>query len=380
MSVDPPRRRAGPGAAAALFVAVLLGLWLVRSRAEARWVDTATGLVLALGAAALSGLRARADREARGRLAEQLRQRSAMLASILDGMGDGCLVLDCEGRLLVINAAARRLFGEDPKEQLVPEWPLHLKVFPPDQPIPYPRGDGPLARAARGEAVDVRMAFVRAPMRPEGLWISVSARPLLDAAGAVQAGVAMVRDVTDQKRAEDELSSRAERLRALSQVDELTGLLNRRGFLALAEQRLAAAAAGHAQVAVLFADLDGLKRINDTLGHEAGDAAIKDMAGVLRRSLREGDVVARLGGDEFAALVAHKGPQELPHLEARVKANAQALSGRDGRAYEVRASLGFALFDPARPGTTTEWIEELLKQADARMYERKKAAKAERKA
>src|SRR5690606_3152575 len=125
---------------------------------------------------------------------------------------------------------------------------------------------------------------------PEGAWYEFNATV------SPQGTAIYFRDVTERRRHE-------ENLRGMTLVDELTGLYNRRGFFALAEEQIRLARHGKRTLSLVFADLDGLKRINDILGHTAGDQAIFEAAAVLRQTFRESDVVARIGGDEFAALV-----------------------------------------------------------------------------
>jgi PleD family two-component response regulator len=97
-----------------------------------------------------------------------------------------------------------------------------------------------------------------------------------------------------------------EQIRSLSLVDELTGLYNRRGFLTLASQQLKLAHRLKKRMLLVFADLDGMKRINDTLGHQEGDKALIEIAKILKETFRESDIIARLGGDEFVVLTLEK--------------------------------------------------------------------------
>lgn len=164
---------------------------------------------------------------------------------------------------------------------------------------------------------------------------------------------------------------REEMLRDLSLHDDLTGLYNRRGLLTLAEQLAREAERARRGFDVVFADLDGLKRINDTLGHPEGDRAIRDAARLIRASFRDADVVARLGGDEFVMLVlddaaAPAGEQGAP-ARASVARLMEALARHNTtvpRPYPLALSLGFSRFDPAAP----QGIEALLKAADQQMY------------
>ena len=115
---------------------------------------------------------------------------------------------------------------------------------------------------------------------------------------------------------------------------------------------------------LIFVDLDGLKYINDQLGHSAGDGALVDTATVLKSTFRERDVVARLGGDEFVVLVTDSSAVREADLLARLAGRLEALNARAGREFQLAFSTGVAAFNPAAP----EPLEELLSEADSRMY------------
>jgi diguanylate cyclase (GGDEF)-like protein len=156
-------------------------------------------------------------------------------------------------------------------------------------------------------------------------------------------------------------------MRVLSLTDVLTGLYNRRGFFLQAEQSYRLARRQRAKSAVIFADIDGLKRINDALGHEAGDAMIRDAALVFRQSFRHADVVARLGGDEF---VAYTLDDEQPDvILTRIAANLRAFNLMQERPYRVSISAGVVLVDSSASQTLSHYV--LL--ADAQMYAQKRS-------
>lgn len=176
------------------------------------------------------------------------------------------------------------------------------------------------------------------------------------------AGVCVVAtDLTERYRVQ-------EALRSLSLVDELTGLFNRRGFLMHAEQQLKLARRIDGQLLLVFADLDGLKPINDMLGHQAGDNAIRDAAEALRRSFRESDILARLGGDEFAVLATATDGHAVEVIRDRLQQHIDAHNGRGERPYQLSLSVGIVPYDPANPAP----VDELLTRADAAMYEDKR--------
>ncbi len=104
-------------------------------------------------------------------------------------------------------------------------------------------------------------------------------------------------------RAGSHVSELQEELRQLATVDELTGLANRRGFFALGEHELLVAARTRSAIALLFVDVDGLKKVNDELGHAMGDQLLKEAADVIRETIRVSDLAGRIGGDEFCVLL-----------------------------------------------------------------------------
>lgn len=162
-------------------------------------------------------------------------------------------------------------------------------------------------------------------------------------------------------------------LRSLSLVDELTGLYNRRGFLTLAVQQLKTAERLNQRMMLLFADLDDLKRINDNLGHGAGDMVLKETADVLRETFRESDIIARLGGDEFVVLVMATGGESGKAIADRLTDCLEAHNSGEGRTCRISLSMGIADYDPKLPCS----IDELLEWADNRMYVQKKAKRKE---
>jgi diguanylate cyclase (GGDEF)-like protein len=147
--------------------------------------------------------------------------------------------------------------------------------------------------------------------------------------------------------------------------DDLTGLLNRRGFFACLRQTVAGR---DSRVAVLLLDLDGFKEINDTLGHASGDALLRQIGARLRGSLRQRDEIARLGGDEFAVLVdvPRTSDGDVYEIGRRVRETLTAPFEVAGLSLQVRASVGVAVFPEHG-----ETADELLRLADIAMYQAK---------
>jgi len=160
-----------------------------------------------------------------------------------------------------------------------------------------------------------------------------------------------------------------EELRNLSLVDDLTGLSNRRGFLTLAQQQLATARRLEIEALLVFADMDGFKAINDTQGHRSGDEALREVAEVLRATYRESDIVARLGGDEFAVFAMCAPGRDTEILATRLQDNLDACNSGADRGYRLAMSVGMVRCGDGPAAT----IGDLLAQADAAMYEQKRA-------
>lgn len=161
----------------------------------------------------------------------------------------------------------------------------------------------------------------------------------------------------------DEVTSE---MRMLSLTDVLTGLSNRRGFFLQAERLFKVARRKRAKGAVIFADIDGLKRVNDELGHDAGDGLIRDAGMVFRQCFRQADVVARLGGDEF---VAYTLDDEQPAvILERIRARVHAFNQQAQRPYILAMSAGLVQCDPCGAQSLSDYV--LL--ADEQMYVQKR--------
>ena len=159
-------------------------------------------------------------------------------------------------------------------------------------------------------------------------------------------------------------------LRDMSWTDELTGLYNRRGFFAFAERQLKLSARSAGFMTLIFADVDGLKQINDKFGHREGDIALQAVAGILRECFRDTDILGRISGDEFAALLIDSGSSSP---SARVTLRLREMLKRRKRQYVLSLSLGVVSGNSAESAS----LDELVSRADERMYEEKRKKKEE---
>ncbi|MDK9720005.1 MAG: diguanylate cyclase [Rhodospirillales bacterium] len=280
-----------------------------------------------------------------------------LAAAVLEWSAQAIIVSDASGRIVTVNPAFSRLSGYAPEEVI-------------GRPVSVLRSDHHDAafHAAIRDGLERDGAWKgeiwnrRKDGTPYAVWLSIT-RIAADAQGTGFL-VAFYFDITERKRHE-------ERIIAAANHDVLTGLPNRRMF----EERLSLAVEDAARlgqmVAVLLIDLDGFKGVNDTHGHEAGDALLKALAGRMGNAIRSSDMAARLGGDEFVVL--------LPDLENKAAAArvAESLSERlklavpfEGQDLRVSASIGIAIL---RPGDKPDG---LLKAADQAMYAVKRSGKS----
>jgi diguanylate cyclase (GGDEF)-like protein len=174
--------------------------------------------------------------------------------------------------------------------------------------------------------------------------------------------------VTGQKAAARSLRRLSAELEQLALTDELTGLRNRRGFLLLADQAWRLARRTHVKCRLLFIDLDGVKLVNDTQGHQVGDALLVDAARVMTGVFRETDVIGRIGGDEFAVLELMDKAGTSGNGSQRLQAAIDEFNHHAGQSYQLSMSVGVE--DLPAAGSTT--LETLLSEADRAMYGKKR--------
>ncbi|ALS97973.1 EAL domain-containing protein [Lacimicrobium alkaliphilum] len=193
-------------------------------------------------------------------------------------------------------------------------------------------------------------------------WLSVTA--IRDEKKQITQFAAIFSDISERKNQE-------RKIHQLAYVDELTGLANRRLFLDRLQLSIANAHRHQHKMAVLFLDLDLFKRINDTLGHQAGDQALKEVAHRLNATVREGESVARLGGDEFTILVPEiDNCQSLQTLAKRLVSQFDQPVRLKGQDFFLTTSIGISLYP--KDGKSAE---QLIKHADLAMYEAKNAGR-----
>ncbi len=213
----------------------------------------------------------------------------------------------------------------------------------------------PLSRILQGEEL-VEMEVEK--ILPDGQRIdcAVTSLPHYDISGDLVGIIEDFNDITKHRELE-------ERLRDMAITDELTGLFNRRGFLTLAEKQITAAQRAEHDTFLLFADLDNMKKINDSLGHSAGDNALETTARLLKNTFRQADTIARLGGDEFAVLIsARPGSDSAKAIISRLD---EAINAENAtKAHLFTISISFGVVQKKEEHT----LEQLMARADHLMY------------
>lgn len=165
-----------------------------------------------------------------------------------------------------------------------------------------------------------------------------------------------------------EITELQAKLEELTVTDDLTGLNNRRGFLTRAHARIAVARRTGESLKLIFADIDGLKKINDKHGHAAGSQLICDMAEILKDSFRQSDVISRWGGDEYIMLLSQAVETSTEVVTGRIRQKIDAFNALAIRPYTLSVSLGVVPIDL----DSTVPLDDIIAQADESMYQHKR--------
>ena len=294
----------------------------------------------------------------RKRAEEALRESEERYRELFENANDLIYTHDLKGNFTSLNLAGQRLTGYTNQEA------LRLNIAQVVLPKYLKTAREMIELKTNADSLPTSYELEIFAKNGRRIPLEVSTRLIMK--GGVAVGVqGIARDITERRRTE-------ETLRSLSLIDDLTGLYNRRGFLALAEQQVKLTQRTGHGFTLVFADLDDMKKINDTYGHKAGDEAIRTVAEILKNSFRDSDIIARLGGDEFTilALEDYEAP-DVPLVTARLWQNLASYNEQEGRPFDLSLSVGVVHFNPENNGS----IEELMAQADAAMYEQKQSKK-----
>lgn len=265
---------------------------------------------------------------------------------------------DFRGNLTSVNPAAAHSLGYEPEEMVG----RNLREFMPAEYHDY--FDRRLEQTRR-EATDEGLIAMLTRDGRERTWKYHNVKLTETVEEPFILGYAQ--DVTEMQETQKQLES-------LTLSDDLTGLYNRRGFLTLAGRQLKIARSrpNGKGVYLLFADMDGLKQINDRFGHETGSLAITRMSEILAANFRASDIIARIGGDEFVVLVVDADDTTKEIILNRLQKKIAAYNAQKNHPFELALSVGITKVDKVIKNLS---VEELLASADKAMYEQKRERK-----
>ncbi|MCK9390379.1 MAG: PAS domain S-box protein [Syntrophales bacterium] len=291
------------------------------------------------------------------RLEKALQKSEKEYRTLVDNASDIIFRTNATGLFTFVNPAALRITGYEEKEIIGKPYSTLIRPDMQEETIKF------FSRQFVKKIKNTQLEYPILTKDGHEVWLEQSTQ-LISLDGHVVSFQAIARDIGDRKRMEAEI------LR-LSITDQLTGLHNRRGFLSLAEQQLKLAERNKSGMLLFFADLDGLKWINDTLGHEEGDRALIEAATVFKETFRTSDIIARLGGDEYAALAVDITVASYEIFTARLQSLIDTRNNQENRRYRLSISVGFSYYDPENSCS----IDELMASADKLMYEQKQIKK-----
>lgn len=278
----------------------------------------------------------------------------SQLAAIIEATPDGVALINPQGEFRYLNPACRSMLGIGADE---PVSALTLLDFCSS----LARSDiqqNALPTASREGRWNAEVECINRSGRAFPVFLALFAHKETDTQVSLLSVI--LRDISEQKHREAELAH-------LAHHDALTGLFNRRRFQEELDNRLAQVRRYGMQGGLLFIDVDGLKMVNDTLGHQAGDALLVSLAALLQERLREVDIVARLGGDEFAVLISTADALNAPAVAERLlQAVQQHTTVVATHRLSCTISIGIALFP--QHGVTAETI---IERADLALYRAK---------
>ena len=294
-----------------------------------------------------------------GRISPETAFRERELTEIvMTSVGDAIITTDALGRVAFLNPVAETMTGWRHAQATGRPISQVFRIVDGTTREPVPN---PIPTAVtENQRVDVTSGATLIGRHGREADVEASAAPLHGRTGEVIGGVLVFRDVSDTRKM-------AEHMARLAQHDFLTGLPNRVLLLDRVEQAVAQARRSCKHVALLFVDLDRFKHVNDSLGHEAGDRLLKEIASRLRACVRAGDTVCRQGGDEFVVLLPEApGINEVALIAEKLLEACRRRHTIDGQDVHVGASIGISLF----PDDGID-VDALTRNADAAMYHAK---------
>lgn len=295
------------------------------------------------------------NRRALQRLSHDLENARAFNASVLDNAAEGILVVDERGGIRFANPAISHLL-DTPVNQLEGSGLLDYLQKPH---MPDWAESELYASYRRGETYRLHDAALRTATGQQ-VSVALSCAPLPSEQKAM---VVTLLDMSEVRHLHQQLEYQAV-------TDPLTGLLNRRGFYQTVESVLLRSERSDKSLVLLYLDLDGFKRVNDSLGHDAGDRVLRWVSEQLKACLRSFDILARMGGDEFTALLELEFPEQAAKISEKLIERISICQQFDGLEVALGASIGIAIYPDCGSN-----LDGLMRAADIAMYEAKRAGR-----
>ncbi|MBE8591159.1 EAL domain-containing protein [Pseudomonas sp. MAFF 301449] len=295
------------------------------------------------------------NRRALQRLSHDLESARAFNASVLDNAAEGILVVSEEGVIEYANPAISRLLNATIQELQDQDFLSFLQK----PHVPAWLDSQMYAGYRKGETWRLHDALLRT-RRGQQVPVALSCAPL---PAEQKAMVVTVLDMSEVRHLHQQLEFQAV-------TDPLTGLLNRRGFHQAVENTLLRSERTEQSLVLLYLDLDGFKRVNDSLGHDAGDRVLRWVSEQLQGCLRSYDIIGRMGGDEFTALLELEFPEQAAKISEKLIERVSVCQQVDGLDVMLGVSIGIATY----PDCGSD-LNGLLRAADIAMYEAKRAGR-----
>jgi diguanylate cyclase (GGDEF)-like protein/PAS domain S-box-containing protein len=292
----------------------------------------------------------------RKRMEDELRTSESRFRAVSETAQDAIIMIDAAGKVGYWNPAATRILGYAREEMMGRD--VHALLTPSRYRGRADEGMKGFAATGRGGAIGKTLEL--AAVRKDGVEIPVELSVASMRLGEEWHAVAILRDITERKQAD-------ERIRMMARRDFLTGLANRAEFVERLQEEIARADRNQTGFAILYLDLDHFKDVNDTLGHPIGDSLLQSVGQRLSSVVREADIVARFGGDEFAIIeVDAREPSDAASLANKVLEKLREPFSIQGNDIHIGASIGIDMYGRARPSAET-----LLSHADVALYRAK---------
>jgi len=349
---------------------------------ETRWISHHCTAIYSEGGHCLGRRESNRDITERKQMENELQAQRDFATQIINAMGQGLTVTDAEGRFEFVNQAYARLFGYEAADL--------IGKYPADVTAPEDRAtlivQKALRQAGKTSTYESRLH------RPDGsaALVLITGVPR-ERNGKYSGAIAVITDLTEQKRVEDELRHARDELelanqkleqalareQKLARTDSLTGVTSRGALFELAERKFNVALRYRLPFSIMLFDIDHFKQINDTFGHAVGDQALRRITQVVCEQIRAADVIGRYGGDEFVILLPQSSVQEAANLAVRIHASiADICMNTERGTHTLTISLGISqMIHKTGQTTGVDTLEALFLRADQALYAAKQAGR-----